>query len=85
LESCGFANLGYEIDRYLEPGETVLIIADGYEQRKMPAEKMQICAFFCVYYGYPASSYEDINVEIVRNRCGRALAKNNKDEPNLLF
>jgi amidophosphoribosyltransferase len=29
---------------------------------------MQICTFLWVYYGYPASSYEGINVETVRYR-----------------
>jgi amidophosphoribosyltransferase len=36
---------------------------------------MQICSFLWVYYGYPPSTYEDINVELVRNRCGAALAR----------
>jgi amidophosphoribosyltransferase len=36
---------------------------------------MQICSFLWVYYGYPASNYEGINVEDVRNRCGAALAR----------
>jgi amidophosphoribosyltransferase len=40
-----------------------------------PGDEMQICAFLWVYYGYPASSYEGINVELARNRCGAALAK----------
>ncbi len=75
-ETCAFPNLGYEIDKYIGPGEIVFMTADGYEQRIKPNEKMQICAFLWVYYGYPASSYEDINVEYVRNRCGSALAKN---------
>jgi amidophosphoribosyltransferase len=74
-ETCAFPNLGFEIDKYIGPGEVVFMTADGYEQRKEPNEKMQICSFLWVYYGYPASSYEGINVESVRNRCGRALAK----------
>ena len=74
-ESCAFPNLGYEIEKYLGPGEIVRITADGWEQRKKPRDKMQVCAFLWVYYGYPASSYEGINVEDVRNRCGQALAK----------
>jgi amidophosphoribosyltransferase len=36
---------------------------------------MQICAFLWVYYGYPNSNYEGINTEVVRNRCGAALAR----------
>ncbi len=79
-ETCAFPNLGFEIDKYLGPGEIVFITADGCEQRKKPEEKMQICAFLWVYYGYPASSYEGINVEFVRYRCGSALGKNDDVE-----
>ncbi|UCD32952.1 MAG: amidophosphoribosyltransferase [Desulfobacterales bacterium] len=74
-ETCAFPNLGFEIDRYMGPGEIVFMTADGYEQKKQPGEKMQICAFLWVYYGYPASNYEGINVEYVRNRCGLALGR----------
>jgi len=37
---------------------------------------MQICAFLWVYYGYPPSFYEGINVDECRYRCGAILAKN---------
>jgi amidophosphoribosyltransferase len=74
-ETCAFPNVGFEIDKYLGPGEIVFMTADGHEQRKKPGEKMQICAFLWVYYGFPASSYEGINVEFVRNRCGSALGR----------
>jgi len=74
-ETCAFPNLGFEIYKYLGPGEIVFMTAGGCEQRKKPGEKMQICAFLWVYYGYPASSYEGINVEFVRYRCGSALGK----------
>jgi len=79
-ESCAFANLGYDIDRYLGPGEIVMITEGGCEQKKKPNDKMQICSFLWVYYGYPASNYEGINVEAVRNKCGWALAKNDAVE-----
>jgi amidophosphoribosyltransferase len=75
-ESCAFPNLGYEIEKYLGPGEIVFISAAGCDQRKPPQEQMQICSFLWVYYGYPATSYEGINVEATRNRCGKALAQN---------
>lgn len=76
FETCSFSNLGYEIDKYLGPGEITRITADGHEQLKAPYKNMQICAFLWVYYGYPPSSYEDINVDECRYRCGSALAKN---------
>ncbi len=76
MESCAFPNLDYEVQRYLGPGEIVRMTPDGVEQLKPPGTKMQICGFLWVYYGYPASHYEGINVEAVRNRCGAALARN---------
>lgn len=80
LETSAFTNLGFDTDKYLGPGEIALITADGYEQRKKPETKMQICSFLWVYYGYPASGYEGINVEWVRNRCGALLARKNPIE-----
>ncbi|MFC1886486.1 amidophosphoribosyltransferase, partial [Thermodesulfobacteriota bacterium] len=75
-ETCALPNLGFEIEYYLGPGETVFITENGYEQRIKPGDDMQICSFLWVYYGYPASHYEGINVESVRYRCGAALARN---------
>ena len=76
METCAFPNLGYELDRYLGPGEIVRITPEGAETLVGPGKKLRICSFLWVYYGYPASSYEGINVETVRNRCGAFLAKN---------
>ncbi len=75
LETTAFANLDYKINRWLGPGEIVRITRDGVESLRPPGDRMQICAFLWVYYGFPASSYEGINVEMVRNRCGEALAR----------
>lgn len=74
-ETCAFPNLGYEVMKYLGPGEIVLITEDGIELKKAAGDKLQVCGFLWVYYGFPASSYEEINVESVRNRCGAALAR----------
>jgi amidophosphoribosyltransferase len=75
-ETCAFPNLGYKVDHCLGPGEVIRMSPDGWEQQTPPGERMQVCAFLWVYYGYPASEYEGINVEDVRNRCGAALADN---------
>ena len=75
LETCAFPNLDYEVDRDLGPAEVVRLTPDGAEVLKPAGEQMQICSFLWVYYGYPASSYEGINAEDVRNRCGAALAR----------
>jgi amidophosphoribosyltransferase len=80
FETCAFPNLGFETDRYLGPGEIVLVTEQGIEQKKKPGERMQICAFLWVYYGFPASSYEGVNVEDTRYRCGAALARHDQVE-----
>ncbi len=83
FETCAFPNLGYETEYYVGSGEIVKITAEGYEQLRKPNEKMQICAFLWVYYGYPPSFYEGINVDECRYRCGAALAK--KDNAKVDF
>lgn len=80
LETCALPNLGYQLDRQLGPGEIVLMKPEGVEVVAAPLDKMQICAFLWVYYGYPASTYEGINVEAARYRCGAALAKTDSVE-----
>ena len=74
-ESCAFHNLGFEPVRDLGPGEAVFLTPDGYETRIAPGDAMQMCAFLWVYYGYPSSDYEGINVEAFRYRCGAYLGR----------
>jgi amidophosphoribosyltransferase len=79
-ETCAFPNNDFEITKYLEPGEIILINEDGIVQRRpSKGDINQVCAFLWIYTGFPASSYEGINVEIVREKCGRCLAKRDKD------
>jgi len=84
FESCALPNLGYEITRFLGPGEIVRFDSEGVEQVKAPGDQMQICAFLWVYYGYPASTYEGVNVEAVRYKCGRTLARRDDVEVDLV-
>ncbi|MFW9784137.1 MAG: amidophosphoribosyltransferase [Candidatus Heimdallarchaeota archaeon] len=78
METCAFPNLGYEITKYLGPGEVVFLNESRIDQKITPGDQLQICAFLWVYYGFPASNYEGINVEVVRHRCGSYLAKNDE-------
>lgn len=84
LETCALPNLGFGIKHYLGPGEIVQITPEGMTQLKKPGDRLQICAFLWVYYGYPASCYEGINVEQVRNRCGACLARHHNVEVDLV-
>jgi amidophosphoribosyltransferase len=83
-ETCAFPNTGYQIEYFLGPGEIVEITAEGYRILKPANDKMQICAFLWVYYGYPPSYYEGINVEAVRYRCGAALARRDTVEADFV-
>lgn len=83
-ETCSFLNLGFRIKKYLDPGEIVFIGKSGLEEKTTGRKKNQICAFLWIYTGYPASSYEGISVELVRERCGRALARNEAIQADLV-
>ncbi|MBP7073254.1 MAG: amidophosphoribosyltransferase, partial [Clostridia bacterium] len=83
-ESCTFANLGYRSDYELGPGEIVFLTPEGVEQISSPGDKMKICAFLWVYYGYPSSTYEGMNVEVMRYRNGAAMAKNDNLEIDMV-
>lgn len=73
-ETCSFPNLGLEIKRFIQPGEILFISQKGIETKKQGNNSKKICAFLWIYTGFPASTYEGINVEIVRENCGRCLA-----------
>jgi amidophosphoribosyltransferase len=74
-ESSSFTNLEYELIRDLDAGEAVFMTADGFRTVVPPGKKKQVCAFMWVYYGYPSSYYEGVNVELSRYNCGAELAR----------
>lgn len=78
FETSAFPNLGFETEYYLGPGEIVEMSPEGFNQLKKPYDKMQVCAFLWVYFGYPPSFYEKVNVDDSRFMCGAALA--NRDD-----
>ena len=75
MESFAYHKLGYQDYYELGPGEIVKITADGVQQLSAPGDKMKICAFLWPYYGYPDSTYEGRNVEVMRGRNGEIMAK----------
>lgn len=79
FESHAYINLGYEDYKELGPGEIVFVTADEVKTLVEPGKKMKICSFLWVYYGYPTASYEGVNVEEMRYRCGSMLAKRDGD------
>ena len=79
-ESTAFDNLDYQIEYFLGPGEIVRLRPDGIEQMRKPEERMQICSFLWVYYGFPTSTYEGRNVEEVRYANGQLMGSEDQTE-----
>lgn len=74
FESFAYQKLGYEDEKELGPGEIVEITADSLTQLSPPGKEMKMCSFLWSYYGYPTSTYEGVNVEIMRYRNGEIMA-----------
>ncbi len=79
FESFAYKKLEYEDDRELGPGEVVELTPDGVNQLVPPGKELKICAFLWSYYGYPTSNYEGVNVEVMRYRNGRIMARNDME------
>lgn len=74
-ETSAFPNLDYQVVRDVGPGEIVRLRPDGIEVLQQPFSRCQICSFLWVYYGFPTSDYEGINVEAMRERNGELMGE----------
>ncbi len=84
FESFSYLNLEYKDLRELGPGEVVVF--DEHQVRTLvaPGDKMKICTFLWVYYGYPSASYEGVSVEQMRYNCGKLLARRDNAEVDVV-
>ena len=82
FETYAYLNLRYENYRELGPGEIVVVTPDGAATLSAPGKEMKICTFLWVYYGYPSSSYEGVNVEQMRYNCGEKMAQRDDAQPD---
>lgn len=79
-----FANLDYSIEQFVGPGEVVKVTLNGVQQLLAPNPKMQICSFLWIYYGYPTSEYEGVNVENTRYMYGYEMGRNDDIEADMV-
>lgn len=84
FESHSFANMDYEVEQFVGPGEIVQVSPYGCQQLLAPNDKMQICSFLWIYYGFPATQYEQINVENARYIGGYELGKSDDVEADFV-
>lgn len=84
FESFAYLNLGYKNYKELGPGEVVFMDENEVKTLITPGDKMRICTFLWIYYGYPSASYEGISVEKMRYNCGKALARRDNVKPDVI-
>ena len=84
FENFAYKNLGYSDYKDLGPGEIVVITDKNCVTLSNPGKKMKICTFLWIYYGYPSSSYEGLNVEEMRYRCGAKMAARDNVKPDIV-
>lgn len=79
FEFFAFEKLGYVTEKELGPGEIVELTPDSITQLSPPGEQMKMCSFLWTYYGYSNSTYENVNVELMRYKNGKILAENDRE------
>jgi amidophosphoribosyltransferase len=83
-ETCSFHNMDYKITKFVNPGEIIFLSPEGIKSLKDGNDTKKICAFLWIYTGFPASTYEGINVEKVREHCGMYLARRDNVKVDLV-
>ncbi|MGI2295007.1 amidophosphoribosyltransferase [Paenibacillus sp. GXUN7292] len=74
-ETCAFETIGAEYVRDIEPGELLVLEADGFrEEQFAPSARRAMCAMEYIYFARPDSDISGINVHSARKRMGRELA-----------
>ena len=83
FESFAYLNLGYTDYKKLGPGEIAVMNTEtGVRTLVEPGNKMRICTFLWIYYGYPSTVYEGLSVEKLRCKCGEFIAKRDNVKPD---
>jgi amidophosphoribosyltransferase len=85
-ESCALDTIGAEIVRDVEPGELIVIDADGLRTEQIAtADKRALCIFEFIYFARPDSVVEQRDVYLARERMGRALAREHPIEADVVI
>ncbi|MBR2340011.1 MAG: amidophosphoribosyltransferase [Clostridia bacterium] len=80
FESFAYQKLGFADERELGPGEIVELSHDTLTVLAEAGKEMKMCAFLWSYYGYPTSTYEGVNVELMRYKNGEIMAERDMEE-----
>ncbi|BDG48975.1 amidophosphoribosyltransferase [Parageobacillus sp. KH3-4] len=74
-ETCAFDVVGAAYEREVEPGELIVISAEGMRsERFAPAQARSICSMEYIYFARPDSNVDGINIHTARKNLGKRLA-----------
>jgi len=77
-ESCVMEVLNAKYERYLKPGEIIVISRKGFESIETTKSKGRFCSFEYIYFSRPDSFMNGLNVSKARLNLGRQLFKEHK-------
>jgi len=86
-ETCAFDLVGATFVRDIKPGEMIIFEkgCDEYKSIQLFEPDPHICAFEYIYFARPDSDIEGKNVYAVRKEMGRALAREQKVDADLVI
>ena len=86
-EDCAFDLLGAELVRELQPGELVVVDAEGVqaEQAVEPRDGGALCIFEFIYFARPDSTLRGVELHGARVRMGERLAAEAPAEADLVM
>ncbi|HLS25191.1 MAG TPA: amidophosphoribosyltransferase, partial [Beutenbergiaceae bacterium] len=84
-ETAGLDIIGASLVREVEPGELIIIDADGLRSRRFADPAPKGCVFEYVYLARPDTTIAGTSINAARVRMGRALAKEHPAEADLVI
>jgi len=75
-ETCAFETVGGEFIRDVQPGEMIILDADGihYDRYDAGESRRATCAMEYIYFARPDSDIHEVNIHTARKRMGKRLA-----------
>jgi len=86
-ETCAFDLVGAKFIRDVRPGEMIIFDKDkeGFESVQLFEPTPRVCAFEYIYFARPDSVIEGKSVYAVRQEIGKALARENRIDADLVI
>jgi amidophosphoribosyltransferase len=85
-ESCALSTIGADYVRDVEPGEALMIAAEGPRTiLRRPAARTALCLFEYIYFARPDSMLQDQLIHSVRMELGRELARESHIDADIVM